>query len=157
MDLEEQIWQALREIEDPELPVAITDLGLVRDVRVEEGRVLVRLIPTYSACPAMRVIGDDIRRRLLALEGVREVSVEVTYDEPWTVARMTEEGRRRLTAHGLSVPRRGTWEEPVTCPFCGSTQTTLENLFGPTLCRAIYYCRACGNPIERFKPPLDSA
>ncbi len=78
----------------------------------------------------------------------------MTFEEPWTMARMSDRGRARLAAHGLSLPHRQMME-PATCPFCGSTNTTLENSFGPTLCRAIYYCRDCRNPIERFKSPAE--
>lgn len=152
--IEDQIWDVLATIEDPELPITVTDLGLIDDVRVAGRRVHVRLVPTYSACPAIEVMRQDIRTKLLNLPGVEEVTVELTFAAPWTMARMTERGRQRLIQHGLSVPARQI-AEPVTCPFCGSTNTALENPFGPTLCRAIYYCRDCRNPIERFKPPAD--
>ena len=85
---------------------------------------------------------------------VHAVDVQYTFDEPWTIDRMTETGRARLTAHGVSVPRVHL-AEPANCPFCGSTDLVLENPFGPTLCRAVYYCRTCRNPVERFKPPAD--
>jgi len=100
---------------------------------------------------------EDIRKRLGAIPGVETVEVELSFAEPWTMARMTERGRERLFRHGVSVPaRRGggeTGPTGVECPFCGSTNTRLENPFGPTLCRAIYYCLDCKNPIERFRPP----
>jgi ring-1,2-phenylacetyl-CoA epoxidase subunit PaaD len=150
-----QVWRALSEIEDPELPIAITDLGLVQSVAVDGRAVRVRLIPTFTGCPALEVIREEVRRRLLAMPGVEVADVAFTYDEPWTLARLSDAGRARLTAHGLSVPR-ARLAEPATCPFCGSTNTVLENPFGPTLCRAIYYCRDCRNPIERFKPPADT-
>lgn len=149
------VLRCLEGIEDPELPVSITDLGLVRDVRTEGGRVRVRLVPTFSGCPALEVITRQVRDTVAALEGVAGVDVEMTYDEPWTMARMTARGRERLRAHGLSVPRRS-FAEPAVCPYCGSTNVTFASPFGPTLCRAIYYCRDCRNPIERFKPPADA-
>lgn len=152
--LEDRVWQVLETVEDPELPITVTDLGMVRSVAVEGSRVWVTLVPTYSACPAIEVMRHDIQARVGALPGVTEVRVELSYAEPWTMARMTERGRARLLEHGLSVPSH--WSsDPVTCPFCGSTNTALENPFGPTLCRAIYYCRDCHNPIERFKPPAE--
>jgi ring-1,2-phenylacetyl-CoA epoxidase subunit PaaD len=147
------VWQVLDEIEDPELPVTVTDLGVIRSVDVSGGRVSVRLVPTFSACPAIEVMRREISRRLRALPGVEEVAVDLTFDEPWTMARMSDRGRARLSAYGLSLPRRAA--EPVVCPYCGSTNTVLENPFGPTLCRAIYYCRECRNPIERFRPPAE--
>ncbi len=149
-----EIWKVLETVEDPELPITVTDLGLIQGVEVEGGCVRIRLVPTYSACPAIEVMRRDIRQKVLALPGVEDVSVDLTFDEPWTMARMSDRGRARLAAHGLSLPHRQMME-PATCPFCGSTNTTLENSFGPTLCRAIYYCRDCRNPIERFKPPAE--
>lgn len=149
---EAEIWRALDEVHDPELPIAVTDLGLIRTVLVAGSRVRVDLIPTFSACPAIEVIRGDIRARLLALPGVQEATVHLVFDEPWTMARMSARGRAALAAFGLSLPRGG-GGEPVACPYCGSTNTAMENLFGPTLCRAIYYCRDCRNPIERFRPP----
>ncbi len=152
--LEEAVWDVLRTIQDPELPIAITDLGLVRDITIAAGRVAVRLVPTWTGCPALVVIGDRVRDALQAVPGVKHASVEYTYDEPWTVARMTPEGRAHLQAHGLSVPQCR-FAEPPVCPYCGSHDVTVDSLFGPTLCRATYLCRACRNPFERFKPPVE--
>lgn len=147
-----RIWEVLETIEDPELPISVTDLGLIQDVALEGSTVRVRMIPTFSACPAIELMRQDIRRRLLDVPGVAQVEVELSFEEPWTMARMTERGRQRLIQHGLSMPGRMS-RDPVTCPFCGSTNTVLENPFGPTLCRAIYYCKDCRNPIERFRAP----
>jgi len=148
----DEVWRVLARIQDPELPIAITDLGLVQSVAVDDGTVRVRLVPTFTGCPALDVIREAVRREILALPGARAADVAFTYDEPWTLDRLTETGRARLKDHGLSVPLADL-AEPTVCPFCGSTNTVLENPFGPTLCRAIYYCRDCRNPIERFKPP----
>ena len=150
--LEEAVRGVLETIEDPELPVAITDLGLVQDVEIDDGRVCVRLVPTWTACPALDVIRGRVRDALLAVPGVRAAVVEYTYAEPWTVERMSARGRERLSASGLSVPRRR-FAEPPVCPYCGSREVELDSLFGPTLCRATYLCRSCKNPFERFKPP----
>jgi ring-1,2-phenylacetyl-CoA epoxidase subunit PaaD len=147
------IWQELETIKDPELPITVTDLGLIRKVEVVDGHIRVTMIPTYSACPAIQVIRHDICTRLQALPGVRSVHVVLSFEQPWTVNLMSDRGRQQLREHGMSVPtlRR---PESVACPFCGSTDVVLENSFGPTLCRAIYYCRTCRNPIERFKAPV---
>lgn len=147
-----EVWQALAEVQDPELPIGVIDLGLIREVTVQGGCVVVAIVPTFSACPAIEVIRHDIRTRILAVPGVEAATVELAFDEPWTMARMSSQGRAALTAFGLSLPRAGA-AEPVACAYCGSTNTTLENPFGPTLCRAIYYCLDCRNPIERFRPP----
>jgi len=154
VSLEERIWEVLGTIEDPELPITVIDLGMVQDVAVQGDRVRVTLVPTYSACPAVEVMRQEIRSRLGALPGVAEVQVELSFAEPWTLARMTVRGRERLLRHGLSVAQ-SRLPTPVVCPFCGSTNTALENPFGPTLCRAVWYCRDCRNPIERFKPPAE--
>lgn len=152
LGLEKQIWDALETVEDPELPISVTDLGLIQEVSVDGASVRVRMIPTYSACPAIEVMRQDIRRRLLEISGIDHVDVQLSFEEPWTMNRMSERGRARLIQHGLSMPSK-LRIEPVECPFCGSTNTVLENPFGPTLCRAIYYCNHCQNPIERFKSP----
>jgi ring-1,2-phenylacetyl-CoA epoxidase subunit PaaD len=149
------VWDVLRSVEDPELPIGITDLGLVRDVTVVDGRVSVRLVPTWTGCPALAVIRSRVREALLAVPGVREAAVEYAYDEPWTLERMTPEGRARLRTYGLSVPACR-FAEPPVCPYCGSHDVAVESLFGPTLCRATYLCRNCHNPFERFKPPRDT-
>lgn len=155
LSLERKIWEALDRVEDPELPISVTDLGLIQDVTVEGRSVRVRMIPTYSACPAIEVMRGDIRQRLLEIPDVDEVKVDLSFEEPWTMDRMTDRGRRRLIQHGLSLPSTLRLEA-VECPFCGSSNTVLENPFGPTLCRAIYYCSNCRNPLERFKsPPAD--
>jgi len=151
-----EVWGILETVEDPELPIAITDLGLVRTVQVADGRVSVRLVPTWTGCPALDVIRARVQGALRALPGVREAAVEYTYEEPWTLDRMTPRGRARLAAHGLAVPRCR-FSEPPACPTCGSHDVALDSLFGPTLCRATYVCRACRNPFERFKPPADIA
>lgn len=153
--MEEAVWDVLRTVEDPELPITITDLGLVRDVRVDAGRVSVRLVPTWTGCPALAVIRTRVRDALLAIRGVREASVEYTYDEPWSLERMTAQGRERLREYGLSVPLCR-FAEPPVCPYCGSRDVAVESLFGPTLCRATYLCRTCRNPFERFKPPAET-
>jgi len=155
--LEQAVWDVLCSVEDPELPIAITDLGLVRDVRVENGdAVRVRLVPTWTACPALAVIRGRVRDGVRAIAGVREVSVDYTYDEPWTMERMSARGRRQLEAHGLAVPACR-FAEPPVCPYCGSADVAIESLFGPTLCRSTYVCRHCRNPFERFKPPAEPA
>jgi ring-1,2-phenylacetyl-CoA epoxidase subunit PaaD len=152
--LNDQIWEALGTVQDPELPVTVIDLGLIDAVTVDSGRVHITMIPTFSACPAIDVMRQDIRKTLLNLPGVDTVEVELSFAEPWTMARMTDRGRQRLMDHGLSVPHRHA-VTPVACPFCGSTNTVLESPFGTTLCRSIYYCRNCRNPVERFKPPAE--
>jgi ring-1,2-phenylacetyl-CoA epoxidase subunit PaaD len=155
----EQVWHALEEIQDPEIPVvSLVDLGVVRDVRVDGTRVHVELTPTFLGCPALEVMRDDMARRIEELGA--EAEIEVVRDDSWSTDRITPEGREKLRAAGFAPPAPRT-AEPQTlvqirgggfrCPYCGSTDTALENLFGPTPCRSIRYCRACRQPFEQFK------
>jgi ring-1,2-phenylacetyl-CoA epoxidase subunit PaaD len=158
---EQQVWDTLQEIPDPEIPaISIVDLGIVRKAEVVDGAVAVEIMPTFIACPAIGLICCEVESRLRALAD--DVRVSVTYDEQWTSERITERGRANLRASGYAppvtpAPSLGDNVFPLTlhpsieCPFCGSRQTRLENAFGPTLCRAIYYCDACRQPFEYFK------
>ena len=159
--LNERVRAALAEIMDPEIPaVSVLDMGMIGAVEVDDGDVRVVVLPTFTGCPAIDVITQDVRRAVEAVEGVESVRVETSFDPPWTTDRITDTGRKRLEAFGLAPP---TGTGPVlvteiglptiaTCPFCGSKDTRNESAFGPTPCRAIYYCNACRNPFEQFKP-----
>ena len=163
------IMDVLRTIPDPEMPISIVDLGLVQDVRIEDdggaARVTIDILPTFVGCPALEMIAADITDKVGRLEGVAETDVRFVYDPPWSVDRISDEGRASLKEHGVTVPdsgsslpvpghRGGAVElrvSAVSCPFCGSDQTTLESRFGPTRCRMIYYCQACRNSFEHMK------
>ena len=155
--LESAVWAALHDVHDPEIPtISVVDLGVVRTVQSEEGSVRVELLPTFVGCPAIEVMRAAVEDRLA--EFADEVSVEVSYAEPWTSERITPEGRRVLRESGFAPPaalNRTPSILPVLpvaeCPYCGSRNTTLENAFGPTLCRAIYHCADCRQPFEQFK------
>lgn len=155
--LERRVWETLAAISDPEIPpLSLVDLGVVEGVEVVEdsegARVRVRLLPTFTGCPALEQMRRTVRERLAALPGVREVEVEVCLYPAWTTDRISERGRQVLRSFGLAPPRRsGEAAGPVACPYCGSGDTVVENRFGPTPCRAVYYCRACRQPFERFK------
>lgn len=156
-------WEALAGVADPEIPtVSVVDLGVIRSVRFEGPRLTVELLPTFVGCPAIEVMQHDIGERLRGMAD--EVKVEVSFAEPWTSERITPEGRDKLRASGFAPPVSiaaipasvNELDElavlPVaTCPYCGSRNTTLENPFGPTLCRAIYHCADCRQPFEQFK------
>jgi ring-1,2-phenylacetyl-CoA epoxidase subunit PaaD len=151
------IWQALEAVKDPEIPVvSVVEMGIVREVTVVGERVTVKMTPTFSGCPALDVMRRDIQACVLAL-GAREVHVETVLSPPWTTDWLSAETRARLKAFGLSPPPRHsgnvmvTFYEPAPCPYCDSEDTEIRNSFGPTLCRAIYYCRACQQPFEQFK------
>jgi ring-1,2-phenylacetyl-CoA epoxidase subunit PaaD len=159
---ERRVWDALGQIPDPEIPnISVVDLGVIRAVRFsEDGRQLtVELLPTFVGCPAIDVMRLQIGERLRELEVADEVRVEVSFGEPWTSERISEQGRERLRQSGFAPPvtdaPAGLAELSVLpvaeCPYCGSRDTTLENPFGPTLCRAIYHCANCRQPFEQFK------
>ena len=167
---EQAVWDALADVADPEIPaISVVDLGVIRRVEFvdapEEERLRVELMPTFVGCPAIDVMQGAIRERLA--EHAPAVDVVVTFDEPWTSERITPEGRRRLRESGFAPPAPPAVAAGLTllevlpspsaslpvsqCPYCGSRDTSMENAFGPTLCRAIYYCRACRQPFEQFK------
>jgi ring-1,2-phenylacetyl-CoA epoxidase subunit PaaD len=155
----EQVWAALAEVPDPEIPViSVVDLGVVRDVRVEEGRVHVEFTPTFLGCPALEVMRKQMEARIAQLGA--EPEVEVVLDDSWSTDRITPEGREKLRAAGFAPPAPRSPDGPqlvqlqsngFRCPYCGSRDTTLENIFGPTPCRSLRYCRDCRQPFEQFK------
>ena len=154
-----QIWQALDEIADPEIPVvSLVELGIVREVEIVDNRVVVTITPTFAGCPALHVMQAEIKARLLQL-GVGLVEVKITLTPAWSTDWITAEARHKLKDFGLAPPPRhgGNLEillyEPVSaCPYCDSQNTTIKNTFGSTPCRAIYYCNNCRQPFEQFKP-----
>lgn len=156
----EAIQDALHDVVDPEIPtISIVDLGIVRSVAVDDAGIHVEIIPTFIGCPAINVICDDVRTRLGEFR--TPVDVRVCYDEPWTSERITPYGRECLKMAGFAPPAHVrevaggvfpmTLHAVVPCPFCDARNTRLENAFGPTLCRAIYYCPTCKQPFEHFK------
>lgn len=159
--LEVALWDALAGVADPEIPaVSVVDMGMIRDVSASGDTVRIVVLPTFTGCPAIAEIVSDVRAAAEEVPGVGAVEVETSFDPPWTTDRITEDGRRKLTEFGLAPP---TGNAPVLiteiglpsaakCPFCGSTNTKNENPFGPTPCRALYYCNECRNPFEQFKP-----
>ena len=159
MVTEAQVWAALAEVPDPEIPIiSVVDLGVVRDVRVEAGRAHVEFTPTFLGCPALEVMRAQMAERVAAL-GV-EAEVEVVLDDSWSTDRITGEGREKLRAAGFSPPAPREAAAPTLvqlesngfrCPYCGSRDTALENIFGPTPCRSLRYCRSCRQPFEQFK------
>jgi ring-1,2-phenylacetyl-CoA epoxidase subunit PaaD len=156
---EAQVWEALEEIPDPEIPViSLVDLGVVRAVDVAGGRVHVSFTPTFLGCPALEVMRDAIAERISGLGA--EPEVEVVLDDSWSTDRITAEGREKLRTHGFAPPAPRQPDLPqlvqlqsngFRCPYCGSRDTTLENIFGPTPCRSLRYCRGCRQPFEQFK------
>lgn len=158
---EDSVWDALRTVADPEIPaVSVVDMGMIREVSVSGTSARVVVLPTFTGCPALPIIKSDVAAAVRDVDGVTDVVVEVSFVPPWTSDRITSEGRTKLEGSGLAPP---TGEGPVLiadiglptvaiCPFCGSRNTHNENPFGPTPCRAVYYCDECRNPFEQFKP-----
>jgi ring-1,2-phenylacetyl-CoA epoxidase subunit PaaD len=155
---EKDIWAALREVPDPEIPtVNLVDLGVILRVELDAQarHVRVLLLPTFTGCPAIEIMRDLIREQIARL-GL-EVHVDVTREIRWSSDRISDAGRIGLARAGVAPPGPVSRTiipllEPAQCPHCGSRHTTLESAFGPTLCRAIAYCRDCKQPFEQFKP-----
>ena len=163
----EEIWAWLDSVSDPEIPIlSVVDLGIVRDVRwIEENRistatderelvptVVVTVTPTYSGCPAMAVIKNDIQRALLQ-RGISKVSFETRLSPAWTTDWMTERGRKRLHEYGIAAPepQAANPSTLIPCPRCGSSDTRLVSRFGSTPCKAFYICNSCLEPFDYFK------
>ncbi len=161
---ERRIWDELAQIPDPEIPaISVVDLGVIGSVAVDGHRVRVQLLPTFVGCPAIGIMQTQITDRLSALEPATEVEVAISFDPPWTSDRISVQGREQLRRSGFAPPAPmpagpalGQLDElavlPIAeCPYCGSRNTTLDNPFGPTLCRAIYHCADCRQPFEQMK------
>ena len=164
----EQVRDVLALVHDPEIPViTIEDLGILRDVAVEGKHVTVTITPTYSGCPAMDEIRDDIRTAL-AGDGWDDVEVRTVLSPAWTTDWMSEDGRRKLRAFGIAPPatqaagpvlvqlgrRPGSASPapaPVECPQCGSADTEELTRFGSTSCKSMWRCRSCREPFDHFR------
>jgi ring-1,2-phenylacetyl-CoA epoxidase subunit PaaD len=156
---EAQVWEALEEIPDPEIPVvSLVELGVIRSVDVENGHVRIEFTPTFLGCPALEVMKRAMEEKVAELGA--EPKVEVISDDSWSTDRITPAGREKLRAAGFAPPAPREASAPklvqlqanvFRCPYCGSTQTRLENIFGPTPCRSLRYCESCRQPFEQFK------
>lgn len=155
----EEILKVLEDVKDPEIPtISIVDLGIVTEVNVDnESNVFVTLTPTFAGCPALKMIENLVESTIRKLD-VKSVNVKTTFDTAWNTNMITEKGREMLKKHGLAPPPKhnGLVQikiiETVECPYCGSNKTSLNSLFGPTLCRSIHYCDSCLQSFEQFKP-----
>jgi ring-1,2-phenylacetyl-CoA epoxidase subunit PaaD len=155
----QDVWDALAGIPDPEIPViSLVDLGVIRDVGVSNGSVRVEFTPTFLGCPALEVMRDAMAERIRALGAEPEIVVRA--DDSWSTDRITPAGREKLRASGFAPPAPREASAPTLvqlqsnvfrCPYCGSTETRLENIFGPTPCRSLRYCTSCRQPFEQFK------
>lgn len=157
----EQVYAWLQEVPDPEIPVlSVVDLGVVRDVAWDGDACVVVITPTYSGCPAMREITEDIRQ-VLARHGIGEVRVETRLSPAWTTDWMSEKGRAALKDYGIAAPAQQSIDisgisrrnagPAIECPRCGSHDTRLVSNFGSTSCKALYRCVSCREPFDYFK------
>ncbi|GAX89267.1 1,2-phenylacetyl-CoA epoxidase subunit PaaD [Effusibacillus lacus] len=152
--IEGEVWKQLENVKDPEIPsISVVEMGMIHRVLVEESHVVIEFMPTFVGCPALKIIEQNIVDQLSALPGVTNVQVELVFEPAWTSERISETGREKLRQFGIAPPPgkpEDHWE--IACPYCGSRDTTLDNLFGPAACRSIAYCRDCRNPFEALKP-----
>jgi ring-1,2-phenylacetyl-CoA epoxidase subunit PaaD len=155
----EQVWAAIGEIPDPEIPViSLVELGIIRDVSVEGDAVRIELTPTFLGCPALDSMRRSLEETVTALGANPEI--DVVQDDSWSTDKITPAGREKLRAAGFAPPApRAAGETTLVqlqsrafrCPYCGSTETRLENIFGPTPCRSLRWCASCRQPFEQFK------
>jgi len=144
----DRIIAVLAGVPDPEIPVvSVLDLGIVRELRESSGGITVEITPTYSGCPATLAIKSSIRAALDGA-GLGKVAIRTVLSPPWTTDWITEDGRRKLHAYGIAPPSSS---PTAACPQCGSHDTAEVSRFGSTPCKALWRCRACAEPFDRFK------
>lgn len=161
----ERARQVAASVPDPELPMlTLADLGILRDVTLEDGRIIVSLTPTYSGCPALHMMRGEVTARLAAA-GFGQTEVRTVLSPAWSSDFITAAGRRKLAGAGIAPPRSRSEKTapgpvpltlfarrpPVQCPACGSGETERTAAFGGTACKDLHRCRACGEPFEHVK------
>ena len=149
----------LSEIPDPEVPViTIGDLGILRDVEEHDGKIIVTITPTYSGCPAMKSIENEIAL-ILRTNAIENFEIKYTFSPAWTTDWMNDRAKEKLRAYGIAPPEKSTSDKSVlilqnkikNCPRCGSENTEMISAFGSTACKALYRCKNCGEPFDYFK------
>jgi ring-1,2-phenylacetyl-CoA epoxidase subunit PaaD len=155
----EDIWELLKTIPDPEIPViTIVDLGILRDVEIKDDKVIVSITPTYSGCPAMNVISNEIISTLKE-NGIDSVEIKMVFSPVWTTDWLSDNAKEKLRAYGIAPPEKTSLDknsllsEPkvIHCPRCSSANTELISQFGSTACKALYRCIDCKEPFDYFK------
>jgi ring-1,2-phenylacetyl-CoA epoxidase subunit PaaD len=154
----EQIYNWLEEVSDPEIPVlSVVDLGVVRDAQIINGEWLIIITPTYSGCPAMKTMEEDILSKLKE-KGISSAKVELVLAPAWSTDWLSENGRIKLREYGIAPPEHEIdksvlFAEPtvVPCPKCSSRNTRMVSQFGSTACKALYQCNYCQEPYDYFK------
>lgn len=155
---EAEVWSLLESIKDPEIPVvSVVELGLIRSVDLSGSKIRIGFTPTFSGCPALEMMRQQIRSCLMEA-GAAEVEVVLLTSPRWSTDDLLPSARQKLKEFGIAPPPTAggdleiALQTVVRCPYCGSENTSLRNSFGPTLCRAIYTCNHCRQPFEQFKP-----
>ncbi len=157
----EQIYDFLREVEDPEIPsINIVEMGIVRGIEISPSKIEVAITPTYSGCPAMKMIEDEVCRCLQG-KGLQDVKIKTVFSPPWTSDWITVEAREKLKKEGISPPEKKSLSQnqfPFSqeaknpnCPYCNSANTEKKSEFGSTPCKSMHYCHGCIQPFEHFK------
>ncbi len=156
---EEKILSFLQEIPDPEIPViTIVELGVIRKINITDNAVEVELSPTYSGCPAMKQMEDDIINTLKA-KGIEQVKIKTVYTPAWTTDWISPDAKEKLRKYGIAPPQESTTDKSfitgktkqIKCPRCGSLHTEMVSQFGSTACKALYKCKDCLEPFDYFK------
>lgn len=161
VDSEKQkIWDSLSQVLDPEIPVLnIAELGVLRAVEIEQNQVIVVITPTYSGCPAMKLIEDQIVS-VLTDNGYTNIKVKTILSPAWTTDWLTDEAKQKLLEYGIAPPGKASVNKQllfseglkkVACPQCGSENTEMKSQFGSTACKALYVCKDCLEPFDYFK------
>jgi ring-1,2-phenylacetyl-CoA epoxidase subunit PaaD len=159
MRTKENILHALNEIPDPEIPViSIVELGVIRNIIPVGSDVEVIMTPTYSGCPAMKQMEDDVRKKLKEI-GFKEIKITTTYSPAWTTDWLSAEARKKLQDYGIAPPEESTTDKSfltnkpknITCPRCKSKNTVMVSQFGSTACKALYKCKDCLEAFDYFK------
>ncbi len=157
--LEEQIRERLHTVKDPEIPtISVVELGIITKIGMEGRIAQITMTPTFTGCPAIDYMKQQIHDVVVEMDEVETVEIKVDFSVPWTSDLITESGREKIANFGLAPPAKVDGEldmkkiEEVKCPNCGSEETTLNSLFGPTLCRSIHLCFDCKETFEAFKP-----
>lgn len=157
-----EVWDILQTIPDPEVPaISIVELGVVRNVEIiNADSIKVQITPTYSGCPALKTMEDDVKEKLHQ-QGFTNVEIETIYKPAWTTDWLNESTKQKLKEYGIAPPAKLTIEHLIplgklskqllACPFCDSDNTALTSHFGSTACKALYFCNTCHQPFEHFK------
>ncbi|NKB38513.1 MAG: phenylacetate-CoA oxygenase subunit PaaJ [Gammaproteobacteria bacterium] len=146
------IWELLEQVKDPEIPVlSLRDLGVLRNVENSAGKIVVTITPTYSGCPALDVMQEDISKVLTA-NGIVDVEVKTVLSPAWTTDWISTEGKQKLEKFGIAPPAGATLaNRPERCPLCASSATSLISEYGSTACKAMYQCDDCKESFCYFK------